>query len=102
MAYDYGVGLSALFVKHLVSSPRALLAIGRRLPAGLALLLRPGSDRNANRREAAYPAELTVRELLGVTAGPLAFARSHGHSGRRPTRPSRKASAMAVKAGSAK
>ena len=55
MAYDYGVGLSALFVKHLVSSPRALLAIGRRLPAGWALLLRPGSDRNANRREAAYP-----------------------------------------------
>ena len=88
MAYDYGVGLSALFVKHLVSSPWALLAIGRRLPAGLALLLRPGSDRNANRREAAYPAELTVRELLGVTAGPLAFARSH--SGRRPTRPRRR------------
>jgi peptidoglycan/xylan/chitin deacetylase (PgdA/CDA1 family)/GT2 family glycosyltransferase len=100
MAYDYGVGLSALFVKHLVSSPGALLAIGRRLPVGLALLLRPGSDRNANRREAAYPAELTVRELLGVTAGPLAFARSH--SGRPPTRPSRKASATTVNAGSAK
>ncbi len=76
MAYDYGVGLSALFVKHLVSSPRALLAIARRLPAGLALLLSPGSDRNANRRDAAYPAELTVRELVGITAGPLALARS--------------------------
>jgi GT2 family glycosyltransferase len=122
MAYDYGVGLSALFVKHLVSSPRALLAIGRRLPAGLALLLRPGSDRNANRRDAEYPAELTVRELLGITAGPLAFARSHrslhpsipaspARSGgdpqdmrqrRRGSRFSRKASAVAVKAGSAK
>ena len=70
MAYDYGVGLSALFVKHLVSSPRALLAIGRRLPAGLALLLRPGSDRNANRREAAYPAELTVARAARRRRGP--------------------------------
>ncbi|MDT7578818.1 MAG: hypothetical protein QOK35_78 [Pseudonocardiales bacterium] len=100
MAYDYGVGLSSLFVKHLVSSPRALLSIGRRVPAGLALLLRPGSDRNANRREAEYPTELTVRELIGITAGPVAFARSH--SVRRGSRSSRRASAVAVKVGSAK
>ena len=73
MAYDYGVGLSALFVKHVVAHS---LAIARRLPAGLALLLAPGSNHNAERRDAEYPTELTVRELLGVTAGPLAFARS--------------------------
>ena len=76
MAYDYGIGLSALFVKHLVTDPRSLLSIGRRVPAGLRLLLAPGSSRNANRREAHYPTELTVRELLGIAAGPLAFARS--------------------------
>lgn len=97
MAYDYGVGLSALFVKHVVASP---LAIARRLPAGLSLLLAPGSDRNAGRRESEYPTELTVRELLGISAGPLAFARSH--SRRRGNSPSRNASAVAVKAGSAK
>jgi peptidoglycan/xylan/chitin deacetylase (PgdA/CDA1 family)/GT2 family glycosyltransferase len=76
MAYDYGIGLSALFVKHLTTDPRSLLAIGRRLPAGLRLLLAPGSARNAHRREARYPAALTLRELLGIVAGPLAFARS--------------------------
>jgi peptidoglycan/xylan/chitin deacetylase (PgdA/CDA1 family)/GT2 family glycosyltransferase len=76
MAYDYGIGLSALFVKHLVTDPRSLLSIGRRVPAGLRLLLAPGSSRNANRREAHYPTELTVRELLGIATGPLAFARS--------------------------
>jgi GT2 family glycosyltransferase len=102
MAYDYGVGLSALFVKHVVSNP---LAIVRRLPAGLALLLAPGSDRNAGRRDAEYPTELTLRELLGTTAGPLAFVRSHSrrsHTRRRGSRSSRKASAVSVKAGSAK
>jgi peptidoglycan/xylan/chitin deacetylase (PgdA/CDA1 family)/glycosyltransferase involved in cell wall biosynthesis len=76
MAYDYGVGLSALFVKHLLSNPRSLVDIGRRLPAGLALLLAPGSQRNASRRAAEYPSELTVRELLGITHGPMAFFRS--------------------------
>ncbi len=76
MAYDYGIGLSALFVKHLTTDPHSLLAIGRRLPAGLRLLLAPDSTRNVNRREAHYPAELTLRELLGIAAGPLAFARS--------------------------
>lgn len=76
MAFDYGIGLSALFVKHLTTDPRSLLAIGRRLPAGLRLLLAPDSTRNANRREAHYPTELTLRELVGIAAGPLAFARS--------------------------
>ncbi len=78
MAFDYGIGLSALFVKHLTTDPHSLLAIGRRLPAGLRLLLAPDSTRNVNRREAHYPAELTLRELLGIAAGPLAFARSAG------------------------
>jgi glycosyltransferase involved in cell wall biosynthesis len=95
MAFDYGVGLSALYAKHLLGSPRGLLAIGRRLPAGLGLLLGPGSRRNAHRRDAEYPAELTVRELLGVTAGPLALVRSRltrrgpaarRRAGRRPSR----------------
>jgi peptidoglycan/xylan/chitin deacetylase (PgdA/CDA1 family)/GT2 family glycosyltransferase len=78
MAFDYGIGLSALFVKHLTTDPQSLLAIGRRLPAGLRLLLAPDSTRNANRRAAHYPTELTLRELLGIAAGPLAFARSAG------------------------
>jgi len=76
MAYDYGVGLSALFVKHLLANPRSLVDIGRRLPAGLALLLAPGSSRNASRRAAEYPSELTVRELMGIAQGPLAYVRS--------------------------
>ena len=84
MAYDYGIGLSALFVKHLTTDPHSLLAIGRRLPAGLRLLLAPDSTRNVNRREAHYPAELTLRELLGIAAGPLAFARSASARSARP------------------
>jgi peptidoglycan/xylan/chitin deacetylase (PgdA/CDA1 family)/GT2 family glycosyltransferase len=76
MAFDYGVGLGALFTKHLTANPRSLAAIARRLPAGLALLLAPGSDRNASRRAADYPLELTLRELLGVAHGPVALARS--------------------------
>jgi hypothetical protein len=76
MAYDYGVGLSALFVKLLASNPRTLVDVGRRLPAGLNLLFGPGSTRNTARREAEYPSELTVRELAGILTGPVAFARS--------------------------
>ena len=91
MAFDYGVGLSALFVKHVAARP---LAVGRRLPAGLALLLAPRSRRNAGRREAAYPVELTVRELLGMAVGPVAYLRG--------SRPSRRAAVVSPKAGSAK
>ncbi len=76
MAYDYGIGLSALFVKLLASNPRTLVEVGRRIPAGLNLLLGPGSTRNAARREAEYPSELTLRELAGILNGPVAFARS--------------------------
>ena len=95
MAFDYGVGLGALIVKHVVAHP---LEVGRRLPAGLHLLLGPRSRRNANRREAAYPAELTVRELVGVATGPLAYAVTSG----RGRRPSRSAPVVQEKAGSAK
>lgn len=71
--FGYGIGLGAYLAQTVVTDPRRLVAIGRRVPRGIAYMLAPGSPKNAKRRTD-YPRELTVRELLGLAIGPFAYA----------------------------
>jgi GT2 family glycosyltransferase len=73
--HDYGVGLSALLTKWATRDVRGLVEIGRRVPAGVAVLLRSDSAKNV-KKAPTFPTELTRLELRGVVGGPLAFARS--------------------------
>jgi glycosyltransferase involved in cell wall biosynthesis len=68
----YGRGLSAVLLKAALAKPAVGRDIVRRLPAGLRLLLDPGSSKNAGKRD--FPKALTIRELAGVASGPFAYA----------------------------
>ncbi len=78
----YGMGLGAYLARTVISDPRQLLEIGRRLPTGVAYLFDPHSAKNA-KRQSDYPRELTLRELLGLGVGPFAYVAARIR-GRRP------------------
>ena len=71
--FVYGSGLGAFFLHTMRHRPEVIPQIARRLPLGLAFLFGPGSRKNA-RKEAGYPADLTVQELRGLCYAPLAYA----------------------------
>ncbi|MFE9201463.1 glycosyltransferase [Micromonospora sp. NPDC007230] len=79
--YQYGVGLGTVLTKCLTSDPTARRELVRRLPRGIAYALRPGSAKN-NRKQAGYPASLTVLELCGLALGPVHYAAAAARSGR--------------------
>jgi glycosyltransferase involved in cell wall biosynthesis len=79
--YGYGSGMSAVIVKHALTSPRRALAIAARLPAGLVKLLSPSSEKNAA-RSADFPPELTRAELKGYLAGPVLYLRARSRARR--------------------
>ena len=71
--FGYGMGLGAYLARTMITDPRHVAAIGRRLPRGVAYMFDPGSPKNAKRRSD-YPRELMVREWLGLALGPVAYA----------------------------
>ncbi len=71
--YHYGVGLSAVMVKCLVSDAAGRYEILRRLPRGIAYTLLPRSEKN-QRKRGGYPASLTALELFGIALGPAHYA----------------------------
>ncbi len=71
--FGYGLGLGAYLARTVITDPRHVAAMGRRLPRGVAYMFDPGSPKNAKRRSD-YPRELTVREWLGLALGPIAYA----------------------------
>ncbi|HET8680934.1 MAG TPA: glycosyltransferase [Micromonosporaceae bacterium] len=73
--FDYGVGLSAVMTKCLVTDPSGRRDLVRRLPRGVGYALLPGSAKNAGKRRG-YPASLTFVELCGMALGPAYYARS--------------------------
>jgi GT2 family glycosyltransferase len=73
--YGYGVGLTAYLTKSFLRRPRLLAPAARLLPRATAYALKPESPRNA-RRPRDYPPGLSRLELLGMLAGPWAYARS--------------------------
>jgi len=70
--HDYGMGLTAMLTSLVASDPRHLVAITRRLPHGLRLLLSPSSEKNAQHRSG-YPRELALMEVRGMLKGPRAY-----------------------------
>jgi glycosyltransferase involved in cell wall biosynthesis len=78
----YGMGLGAYLARTVITDPRQLIEIARRLPVGVAYLFDPHSTKNAKRRSD-YPRELTLRELLGLGLGPFAYVAARIR-GRRP------------------
>jgi glycosyltransferase involved in cell wall biosynthesis len=70
--HDYGVGLTAMLTSLVMKDPRHLYGIARRVPQGIALLVRPASTRNAHRM-AGYPKELVRAEIAGMVRGPFAY-----------------------------
>lgn len=71
--FNYGIGLSAIFVKWAMVSPRNALDILVRIPLGLWVLLNPKSHKNKG-KSPSFPHDLTAAELRGMAVGPLLFA----------------------------
>jgi GT2 family glycosyltransferase len=73
--YQYGVGLTAVLTKCLVSDRAGRRQLASRIPRGIGYALRPGSAKNAGKRPG-YPASLTALEICGMALGPAYFARA--------------------------
>ena len=73
--FGYGIGLSAMFTALIVRDPRHLGRVMRRLPGGLRLLTKPREERSPSHR-ASYPKRVFAIHLLGMSLGPIAYARS--------------------------
>jgi cellulose synthase/poly-beta-1,6-N-acetylglucosamine synthase-like glycosyltransferase len=72
---SYGTGLTAMYTACVVTDPRHIGAMIRRLPPGLRLLVRPREHRSASGKPS-YPRSTLVFQLLGMMLGPFAYARS--------------------------
>ena len=73
-AFHYGVGLGAMLSKHAIRGPGRLQILGL-VPEGLRYLLNRRSRKNV-RKGPDFPAQLTLRERVGLILGPLAYVRS--------------------------
>jgi O-antigen biosynthesis protein len=73
--YGYGVGLTAYLTKCFIDRPALLAPAARHLPRAAAHVLSPESAKNV-RRPDDYPSQLARLELLGMLAGPWAYAGS--------------------------
>jgi GT2 family glycosyltransferase len=83
--HRYGIGLSAAMSKRLAGGRDERRAILRRLPAGLAYAVHPGSAKNRSKGPG-YPARLTLLELAGMLRGPITYGLARRSAGaRNPT-----------------
>jgi glycosyltransferase involved in cell wall biosynthesis len=83
--WGYGIGLTACLTKAIVTHPRLLLDLVRKLPRGVAFALSPKSAKNVGRQRD-FPSSLVRLELRGMAYGPIAYARSRWHQRRRRRR----------------
>jgi glycosyltransferase involved in cell wall biosynthesis len=72
---DYGVGLTAMVTKRLLTDRAQRRDIGRRVPHALLHALSPASEKNRYKGRS-YPRGLTRSELLGMMWGPIAYGLS--------------------------
>ncbi len=73
--YAYGVGMTALLTKTVLTKPQLLLDFARKMPAAVQYTLAPNSSYHAQ-KSPDYPHELDRLELKGLLYGPLAYLRS--------------------------
>jgi glycosyltransferase involved in cell wall biosynthesis len=74
-AFGYGMGLGAYLTAAIWHRPVLLASMLRRAAPAAMHLLGSNSAKNTHRAES-FPRELVLRELAGVLAGPLGYARS--------------------------
>jgi hypothetical protein len=83
-AFGYGMGLGAYLTAAIWRKPVLLAAMLRRAGPAAVHLLGSDSAKNSD-RGASFPRDLVWRELAGVLAGPLGYARSRWrYRGQRP------------------
>lgn len=80
--FGYGAGMAASLTKVLAQGGRPALALLRRVPRGLCMLLWPTSAKNEKYPEAT-PGSLVGAELLGYLVGPALYAASRTRVRRR-------------------
>ncbi len=86
-AFGYGMGLGAYLTAAVWRRPVLLGAMLRRAGPAAMHMLGSHSEKNSGRGES-FPRELVWRELAGVLAGPLGYARSRWrYRGHRPSGP---------------
>lgn len=73
--FGYGVGYTAFLTKIILEKPRILFDLIRRLLDGIYFLFSKQSPRHA-KKQANYPKELNLLEILGMIYGPLAYFQS--------------------------
>ena len=74
-AFNYGVGLTAMYTALIVRDPTQLAALIRRIPLGLRHLTRPAEQRSASTAPS-YPKRTLAHQVLGMAYGPLAYVLS--------------------------
>ena len=80
--YSHGVGLGAYLTRAVVTQPRRLPSLARRIPAGLRYGFAGKSPRNAG-KEVGFPLELTLAEMRGFCVGPFIYTLARLHRGAR-------------------
>jgi cellulose synthase/poly-beta-1,6-N-acetylglucosamine synthase-like glycosyltransferase len=83
--FGYGAGMAASLTKVLLHGGPPALALLRRLPRGVYMLVWPSSAKN-EKYPARTPPSLVAAELLGYLAGPLLYARGVARARRRRPR----------------
>ncbi len=73
--HSYGRGFTAYLTKSILDDPQRLLYLVGQTPIAIDYLFSKESPRNEN-KALGYPIELTLRELLGMLYGPVAYMRS--------------------------
>ena len=73
--HDYGVGITAILTRYLLSDSACRRTLLTRAPTGIAILFGPRSVKNA-RKDGTYPADLFLHELKGMILGPFIYAGS--------------------------
>lgn len=73
-AFGYGAGLGAYLTGALLSDPRRLPALLRRLPRGIRYAMTRSRDRGAD-PEADWSRHLALLEIQGMVYGPCGYLR---------------------------
>ena len=73
--FGYGVGLGAMYSSVVRKDPRHVVAMLRRLPAAVSLLMRPRSERSVS-TASSYPRSMLFLQIVGIAWGPVAYLRS--------------------------
>jgi glycosyltransferase involved in cell wall biosynthesis len=69
-AFAWGTGMAAQLTRYALANPVALLRIARRVPRGVAVLLRADSPKNRD-RPADFPGRVIWAERAGYLTGPV-------------------------------